>query len=783
MKILVIEDDEVLLSILVQSLSSQHYVIDTAKNGQIGWEYAESTSYNLILLDVGLPKIDGITLCKKLRDQNCNTPILLMTAKDASTERIRGLDAGADDYLIKPLDLTELQARVRALLRRGNVTQNPVLALEALRLDPSSCQVTYKGKLLELTPKEYNLLELFLRNPARVFSRSNIIEHLWTFDDPPQEESVKAHIKGLRQKLKAAGAVDWIENVYGLGYRLNVQSRANSSQEIEVYNQAIASSNLIRQTSTASPNCVEQQFDRARDQLWQQYQGLMAERLAILQNAASAISAKTLSVELQACATSAAHKLAGVLGMFAKEEGGAIAREIEQLLLEKNLSPTQKNKFLFLVQNLSSLLALEPKAASPLAETAQLLLIDQDLHLGSALQELALLAGKSWQQITTLERGNTWLQASLPNLVVISIDAIAQQQESLALVAELSRRTPPIPVIVTAATDELIDRVAVARAGGQGFLVKPVTAAQIWDLATQLLQRTDSLVAKVLVVDDDPVFLAALRPMLEPWGIHMTGLDDPLGFWQVLQSVQPDLLLLDVEMPQISGIELCQAVRSDPTWQELPILFLTAHRDSETIQKVFAIGADDYIIKPVVGAELLNRLTNRLERTRLLKIRSTQDPLTKLANQSQSSRELEQLIQQSAKANCPFCLVLLSAAELRQINIQYSHKAGDRVLQRWGYLFQSALGAGELLGYWSNGEFILALPGLIKQQASERLSPVLTTLRQQIFTAPDGNRFQVTCNLAIAEYPADGTTVQSLYQVASAMAQPKGAIASHLNIN
>ena len=230
MRILLIEDDQVLSDILVQSLSSQHYAVDLVDNGQLGWEYAQEGPYDLIVLDVGLPELDGISLCQQLRSEGLATPILLMTAKDAPEERIRGLDAGADDYLTKPLDLGELQARVRALLRRGEVAQSPVIEMENLSLDPSSCQVTYAGKPLKLTPKEYNLMELFLRNPSRVFSRGQIVEHLWTFDDPPLEDSVKAHVKGLRRKLKAAGAVDWIENVYGLGYRLNPKIDASPPQ-------------------------------------------------------------------------------------------------------------------------------------------------------------------------------------------------------------------------------------------------------------------------------------------------------------------------------------------------------------------------------------------------------------------------------------------------------------------------------------------------------------------------------------------------------------------------
>lgn len=230
MRILLIENDEILIDRLFQSLSKQNYIIDVAKDGHTGWEYANCTKYNLILMDVGLPKVDGISLCQRLRSQGCSTPILLMTSKDAKSDRIRGLDAGADDYLIKPFDLEEFQARVRALLRRSGIPLIPVLEVGALRLDPSTCDVSFAGKPLSLTPKEYNLLELFLRNPKRVFSRGDIIDHLWTLDDPPQEESVKSHIKSLRQKLKTAGAGDWIENVYGVGYRLNPQAEGKTTK-------------------------------------------------------------------------------------------------------------------------------------------------------------------------------------------------------------------------------------------------------------------------------------------------------------------------------------------------------------------------------------------------------------------------------------------------------------------------------------------------------------------------------------------------------------------------
>lgn len=221
MRLLLVEDDERITDALEEDLTDQHYAIDVAHDGEEGLDLADSVTYDLILLDIMLPKIDGITLCRRLRSQGCGTPILMLTAKDTITDKVMGLDAGADDYLVKPFDLQELSARIRALLRRGVSTAPPVLEWGKLRLDPSTCEVFYEDNLLSLSPKEYALLEFFLRHGRRVFSRAQILEHLWPFERLPEEATVKAHIRSLRQKLEAGGAPgDLIETVYGLGYRL-----------------------------------------------------------------------------------------------------------------------------------------------------------------------------------------------------------------------------------------------------------------------------------------------------------------------------------------------------------------------------------------------------------------------------------------------------------------------------------------------------------------------------------------------------------------------------------
>ena len=222
MKILLVEDDQRIAEALAEALSDHHYAVDIAEDGELGWAFVESTPYNLILLDVMLPKLNGNQFCQRLRQNGHTIPVLMLTARDTSTDKVIGLDSGADDYVVKPFDLPELMARVRALLRRHSQISSPILEWGELQIDSNTYQVKYAEKLLQLTPKEYSLLELFIRSHGRCLSRRMILDQVWCFEEQPGEETVKVHLRSLRQKLKTAGApANYIETVYGLGYRLN----------------------------------------------------------------------------------------------------------------------------------------------------------------------------------------------------------------------------------------------------------------------------------------------------------------------------------------------------------------------------------------------------------------------------------------------------------------------------------------------------------------------------------------------------------------------------------
>lgn len=223
MKILIIEDDRRIATALGEALQDHQYVVDVVEDGRSGLDYAEVGDYDAIILDVMLPEVDGITVCQTLRQRQMAVPILMLTARDASVDKVVGLDAGADDYVVKPFDLHELLARLRALLRRGKAPVMSVLGWGELRLDLGTGMVTYGDRPLTLTPKEYALVELLLRHPTQIFSRAVILDRLCALDDdPPSEDAVKTLMRRLRQKLARVGAPsDLIETIYGFGYRLN----------------------------------------------------------------------------------------------------------------------------------------------------------------------------------------------------------------------------------------------------------------------------------------------------------------------------------------------------------------------------------------------------------------------------------------------------------------------------------------------------------------------------------------------------------------------------------
>jgi len=219
-KILVVEDDRKVAGFIEQGLREEGYAVDVAPDGEEGTMLAHVYDYDVIILDVMMPKKTGLQVASELRREGRGTPILMLTARDATEDVVRGLDVGADDYLTKPFKFDELLARVRALVRRGGAKRTELLTYGPLQLDRLKHKVHVRGKPLDLSPKEFHLLEHFLLRPEEVVRRTELLEKVWDMHFDPESNVVDVHVGNLRRKLKRAAEMDLIHTIRGVGFKL-----------------------------------------------------------------------------------------------------------------------------------------------------------------------------------------------------------------------------------------------------------------------------------------------------------------------------------------------------------------------------------------------------------------------------------------------------------------------------------------------------------------------------------------------------------------------------------
>lgn len=617
MKILVVEDDELIAQTLSAILSMYRYAVEVVNDGQSALEMLEAFEFDVVLLDIILPKLSGLEVCKQARAKGIQVPILMLTARDSSQDKAAGLDAGADDYLVKPFDHEELIARVRALFRRGRRTQPSMLNFGELTLEPESCEVKYDQKNVRLTPKEYSMLELFLRNPTRVYSCGMILEHVWTHEETPGEEAVRTHIKGLRQKLKSAGGdADLITTVYGIGYRLKSQSAFPLTQDQKERPNAT--------TESSSPGQqIKNEMNQRIDELWKTHQTTIAEQVNLIEVAVEAAMTRSLSMQSREIAIRNAHSLAGSLGTFDVQAGSKIARSIEMMLMaETVLVESDVQQLKRWINGLRQ--AIEEKSfhlperpTEPLRRN-MLLLFEPDRKLADQLRTGATQMGYIIQSASSLKNAITLVENILPTAIILDPMMGADREKVAEFFEEIEALDVHIPVVIfteqSSSELEYLSKANIAQSFKKSASIQAVL--QGVQTAIKQIQGTE---ATILAVDDDSSILALLKVMLEPWGMAVQTLSEPRQFFPALELVRPDLIILDVEMPDYNGIELCKMLRSRPDWAEVPVLFLTVHGNEEIINEIFRSGADDYIQKPFVGPELVTRILNRLERNRLLR--------------------------------------------------------------------------------------------------------------------------------------------------------------------
>lgn len=625
MKVLLVDDDNALADVLIRQLTVQNYVVDRVADGEMGWSYASTFDYDLIVLDWMLPHLDGLQLCQRLRNDGYGMPILLLSSKNQQVDKIQGLEAGADDYLVKPFDIDELLVRIRVLMRRAPAELQPVLTWGDLCLDPISCDVTYQGYPVTLTAKEYALLELFLRHSHQVFSTPTLLDQIWSSDEFPSEATVRSHIRGLRQKLRAAGiSEDVIETVRGLGYRLGTSTSTTHPPKLSP---AVSTEHQAR-------------YLEGLTQTWQTHRSESIKRWNYLLQLSQTLKEQGMSEQQRMQAKQMTHSLAGTLGIFGLMEGHRLALQIEQLLQsESALSTAQIAQFQVLVTTLGHTLDAPPQLVSWAEDAPHLpniLIVDitaapyiQQLMALAVAQGLGVEMAASTESAAQILSLNTFEQdrldddLHLPDLVLINLVgddadlglAEASFQLLLQLVTDLNQRWPRLPMVLITPQADFGNRLDLIRRGAAMVLEYPVSPAEVLeaiDQATYLSYRH----SKIMLVDDDSQYLQQIMKLLQPWHLQITPLANSKRFWTIFTQIIPDVIVLDIEMPGINGFELCKVLRSHAEWQHLPIIFVSVHADQSTQAKAFAVGADDYITKPIQGQNLVFRILNRLKRYR-----------------------------------------------------------------------------------------------------------------------------------------------------------------------
>ncbi len=766
MKLLIIEDDQQLAEILKNNLKNR-YVIDVANDGLQGLQLLTDNTYDLILLDSGIGAIDGLTLCQDLRRAGSQVLIMLMSSENTIVDRVTGLDAGADDYVSKPVALGELEARIRALLRRRTVSELPILIWGKLRIETSSCNVFYDGIPLGLTTKEYSIMELLLRQKERIFSQRALLDALWPSDNNARgEETVRTHMKRLRQKLRPVGAADLIETVYGLGYRLNPLLKTESAGTPSPDSIGIVGVQDVSKDSTVT-------------QFWEKQSGRFLQRIAQLDHLSQALQRNLSDQDLRSQVQRDCIQLVGAIGGVCFSESLPKVKAFGQWLQTSPLTtPTD-------VQSLRQQLALLGQLLEGIRQsgsTNSSRLESRGAILDNNSEQRILVVDPDREYVTELmAAGHRWgLQIVRTTSPLAACDAIARvcpdvllvdcssgTLDNISLLQMLRQRCSSVPICILADGDAL-DRVAIEKLGGSGFYRKSIPKNVLLQRIQEYLplrQSQNSIMGgKVLVVDDDRVMLAFLKGILEPWGFQVTLCDNPSECLSLIERTTPDLLILDLEMPQVHGLVLCEQLRSKPETALMPILVLTAHQNLENIQKVYSAGADDFVAKPVITPELMTRIFNRLERSDLVKQQTERDPLTKLLNRSGSLIRFESIINRAIQAHQPLCLGLVSVESIIELNRTLGYGESDRILSRVAQQLLSLSYRDTVIARWENGEFVVMMSGLTASSGDRILRESMTAIKSELAGVSFGLGIACLDGEPLSENSSD--TIATLYRSA-----------------
>jgi diguanylate cyclase (GGDEF)-like protein len=508
--------------------------------------------------------------------------------------------------------------------------------------------------------------------------------------------------------------------------------------------------------------------------IWKRSRDTILERVATLENAAIALAAAQLTDDARRTAERDAHKLAGAVGTFGFWDASAIAREADVLLQgTERIAAADTIRLSALAAQLRTILqgplpdggadiSAEPPSMDALLKAhARLLIVGDDDDLRDRIAAEARSLGINVIGARSADEARAVLAGPVDAVLLdLTLDGVG-----IPFLEELHVKHALLPVIVVSNDDKFLDRVEAARLGGRGFLQKPVRPSQVIDILRDSLFVVRSETSTIVAVDDDPALLMLIEALLQPLRARLVTVSDPLRVLHVLAETSPDLVILDVDMPKLNGLELCRVLRNDPRWAAVPVLFLTARSEPEVITHMFECGADDYVAKPVLGPELVARVRNRLERTRMLRLAADVDSLTGVATRRRGIEVLDRFFRLAQRQGQPISVAVIDLDHFKEVNDRFGHLTGDMVLRRVAAILAGCFRGEDVVARWGGEEFLVGMYSMPCDAAARRLEVALTKLRAERF---DTLGFDLTMSFSagVAEFPTDGADWTTLYRVA-----------------
>jgi diguanylate cyclase (GGDEF)-like protein len=521
--------------------------------------------------------------------------------------------------------------------------------------------------------------------------------------------------------------------------------------------------------------------------VWDHFRDATLERVDVIEDAVVALLEGKLSSDQRREAVREAGKLAGSAETFGFPRSSQLAQEIEKTLSAD--SPIQQDAVVISEQLLALRTDLEgaPQALSSgtelfvAGESPLLLLVEVDESIAQRVVAVGEARRLRIFSSRSVEAARGMLMMEQVSVVIVGYRSSSSDEEVLGFLAELSARDPPIPSIVITDRHGFEDRLQVARRGARKFVDNTTPARAIVNAAMIILGATRGASATILAVDDNAQILSILTTVLNRRGMKVVTLEDSRRFWDVLEEVDPDLVILDLEMPHIDGLDLCQVMRNDRHWSQLPVLFLTGHGDPANFQKAFAVGGDDVVLKPFQSFELITRIENRLQRARIEREIADTDELTGLANRQRATETIARFLRLARRKSDPYSLAVVEIDRFSRLSDKYGRTAVDAVVTSFALLLTKSFRAEDVISRWGGGEFTIGLYGSKKDPAAIKIGRLLGALQQEKFFGDLGGSFHASASAGVAEYLIDGASVDELRTAAlGALGQAKSAGASQV---